>query len=364
MKKPLAAVLGVMCGLAGSPVLAESSVSIYGFLDTGVQYVSNIGGKSFTGSAEGALGPSRFGFKGVEDLGGGWKSGFKLEAGLSLNQGSLTNPERLFSRESSVFLGSEDTGNLTFGNIPDLTYDYIAKFLSPPALAALVNKHPGNWENYASQYRFANAMKYESPVFGGFSFGLTYGFGDTPSFPGQGKPITRSVGLKYQAGGWRMSAVVAQHRERPLRIRALTGVEELFDTTLSPAVTIVDKVTNSSVGVSYRGPNYVLLGAFSYNRLEHMNQTANQRNFDIGGVYFFTPQTALQMTFSHSDLAGNRWDQLTTIAAYKFSKRTSAYVQAMYQRASGKAQYAAIQNIGVSSSRTQALVGLGLSHFF
>ena len=26
--------------------------------------------------------------------------------------------------------------------------------------------------------------------------------------------------------------------------------------------------------------------------------------------------------------------------------------------------YAAIQNIGVSSSRTQALVGLGLSHFF
>lgn len=364
MKLAVVGLAGLLAALTAAPVAAKSSVHIYGFLDTGIDYVSNIQGKSHTGMQGGALGPSRFGLRGVEDLGDGLRAGFKLEGGINVNEGSLVNPDRLFSREAIVFLGSDTAGTLSLGSMPDLTYEYISKFLSPPALAALVNKHPGNWENYASQYRFANAIKYESPDFAGFSFGAIYGFGDKPSFPGQGKPITKSLGLRYTSGGWRASAVYSEHRQRPLRIRALTGVEELFDTTLASNFTIVDKLQNAAVGVSYRGDDYVALAAFSYSRMEHNNRTAKQRNFDLGGVYFFPGKTALQVTYSHSNLSGYRWDQLTAIGAYIFSKRTKAYVQAMVQRASGRADYAAIQNIGVSSNRSQTVLGVGLAHMF
>lgn len=364
MKHSLLSIAGVVGALMISPVAAKSSVQVYGFLDTGIDYVSNINGKSFTGVRGGALGPNRFGLRGVEDLGNGLKAGFRLESGININDGSLVRSDRMFNRESTVFLESGSTGTLTLGNMPDLTYDYISKFLSPPALAALVNKHPGNWENYASQYRFANAIKYESPEFGGFSFGAIYGFGDAPEFPGQTKPIMKSLGLRYKSNGWRMSAVYSQHRQRPLRIRALTGVEELFDTTLSPAFTLVDKLDNAAFGVSYRGSNYVVLGAFSYSRMTFNNQTAKQRNYDLGGVYFFPGKTALQVMVSHSNLEGNRWDQLTALGGYNFSKRTTAYVQVMYQQASGKARYAALQNVGVSSNHSQTLIGAGLSHRF
>src|SRR5690606_31451679 len=167
--------------VAISPVWAQSSVQIYGYLDTGLEYVSNVGGQSATMAGGGALAPERIGMRGVEDMGNGLKAGFRLESGILTNRGALVNSNRMFNRESSVSLGSEAMGTLSFGRMPDLMYEYVPKFLSPPAPSALVNKHPGNWDNYASQYQYANSVKYESPEFWGFSFGAMYGFGEAQS---------------------------------------------------------------------------------------------------------------------------------------------------------------------------------------
>ena len=88
MKKSVLAlaVLGAFAGVAS----AQSSVTMFGVVDLNVQTVSNndrVYGMSTDGMAS-----SRLGFRGVEDLGGGLKAGFWLEAGLAPDTGrSNTN---------------------------------------------------------------------------------------------------------------------------------------------------------------------------------------------------------------------------------------------------------------------------------
>src|SRR5690606_19538255 len=122
---------------------ANESVVIYGFVDGGVQYVSNIGGSSSYEASTGTMQPERFGLMGTESLGNGLTAEFRLEGGILTKEGRSVVAGRMFNRQASVGLKS-DIGSLHFGRMPDLMYEYIPKFLSPPALTALVNKHPGN----------------------------------------------------------------------------------------------------------------------------------------------------------------------------------------------------------------------------
>jgi predicted porin len=85
MKKSLLAlaVLGAYAGVAS----AQSSVTMFGILDVGYNYVDNSGGKMHR-LANDQNTTSRFGVRGVEDLGGGLKAGFWLESQLSPDNGS------------------------------------------------------------------------------------------------------------------------------------------------------------------------------------------------------------------------------------------------------------------------------------
>ncbi|MCA3824782.1 MAG: porin, partial [Burkholderia sp.] len=69
---------GALLGFA-TAACAQSSVTLYGVIDTGVEYVShaNADGKGIVRmpSITGEL-PSRWGLRGSEDLGGGYKAVF------------------------------------------------------------------------------------------------------------------------------------------------------------------------------------------------------------------------------------------------------------------------------------------------
>ena len=73
------------CALSAS-AYAQSSVTLYGILDTGVEYVShaNAAGDHVV-RMPGITGeiPSRWGLRGAEDLGGGYKAVFALESGFN-----------------------------------------------------------------------------------------------------------------------------------------------------------------------------------------------------------------------------------------------------------------------------------------
>lgn len=85
--KTLAALLGIF-GVV--PALAQTSISIYGIADAGIQ-ASRFGNGTQYNLASGMADGSRIGFKGTEDLGGGFKATFTLESRFELDTGELRN---------------------------------------------------------------------------------------------------------------------------------------------------------------------------------------------------------------------------------------------------------------------------------
>ncbi len=171
-----AALIGATAALAAHAQTppSGSSVSIYGLMDLGVEYVNNVGatGSSLTRmpSNTGTL-PSRLGFRGSEDLGGGLKAIFTLEMGLAPDQGTLGQGGRGFGRQS--FVGLEGPwGSVTAGRqYSMLFYSMLNADVMGPALYA-----PGSLDSYIPNARADNALSYRG-TFGGFTLGAEYSFG-------------------------------------------------------------------------------------------------------------------------------------------------------------------------------------------
>ncbi|NHZ97413.1 porin [Massilia sp. CCM 8734] len=77
-------IAGVIATCFAAPVLAQSSVTIYGIADAGFMKTKGESAKLVSGIADG----SRIGLKGTEDIGGGYKAIFNLEARVELDTGT------------------------------------------------------------------------------------------------------------------------------------------------------------------------------------------------------------------------------------------------------------------------------------
>ena len=176
MKKSLIA-LAVLA--ASGAAMAQSSVTLYGVLDTGLTYSK--GEESVYGMTHvGGNVNSRLGFRGVEDLGNGLKATFNLEAGMGVDDGNnymdKDSNGMAFRRTSTVGLAG-NFGEVRLGR--ELTASYMAVsrydvFGDTGIGASLAWKR-----DYAS--RTENAITYYSPVFSGFKVGVNYGFGERKS---------------------------------------------------------------------------------------------------------------------------------------------------------------------------------------
>ena len=88
--------------LAGAnTAFAQSNVILYGVADMGIEYVNHLGNVPTAANgfnpgpahdvvrlSSGYRAGSRWGLRGTEDLGSGWKTVFTLESGFSLDNGS------------------------------------------------------------------------------------------------------------------------------------------------------------------------------------------------------------------------------------------------------------------------------------
>lgn len=81
-----------------APVMAQSSVTIYGIADAGLMKATGQTVRVVSGIADG----SRLGFKGTEDIGGGFKAIFNMEARVELDNGS--QKPTLLSDEQGLYL--------------------------------------------------------------------------------------------------------------------------------------------------------------------------------------------------------------------------------------------------------------------
>ena len=70
---------------------AQSKVELYGIVDAGVTQVSGLKGGSITQLASGVMEGSRFGVRGQEDLGDGYRAIFTLENRFEVDTGGISN---------------------------------------------------------------------------------------------------------------------------------------------------------------------------------------------------------------------------------------------------------------------------------
>lgn len=92
-----------------------SSVTVFGIADGAWRHVSNQGKGSMNSLVSGGNSTSRFGFRGVEDLGSGLWAGFHLESGELLDSGTPASSQLFFDRRSTVSLGGKSWGELRIG---------------------------------------------------------------------------------------------------------------------------------------------------------------------------------------------------------------------------------------------------------
>ena len=91
MKKLTLVSTAVLTLLASTAAMAQTTVTLYGIVDGGYNHVSGLKNGSFNGIASGIMEGSRWGMRGAEDMGNGYKAIFTLESRFEVDTGSVTN---------------------------------------------------------------------------------------------------------------------------------------------------------------------------------------------------------------------------------------------------------------------------------
>jgi predicted porin len=384
MKKNMIA-LAVTAAFA-LPAFAQSSITLYGVIDEGINYTSNAGDKSAYQLESGYAQGSRWGLKGSEDLGSGLKAIFDLENGFDVNSGGLQEGGRIFGRQAFVGLTSANYGTLTFGRQYDSVVDYLAPTTANGNWGGYLLSHPYDNDNTDNSFRVNNTVKYASPSFAGLQFGGTYSFSNETGFANN---RTYSLGGQYTNGGLLVGAAYLEANNPGLtadgsiatddanfiseRLRIFGGgVNYTFG-----SATVGFAYTNTNVGQPSATDTSVYVGAITPPNGGAMTALKFQ-NFEVNGKYQFTPAffVGVQYVYTAATMdatSGNenpRYHTFGLMADYNLSKRTDFYFQAAYQKVAGEKTDTVLDDAyipgsaGVSSSSNQVTVRAAIRHQF
>jgi predicted porin len=341
---------------------AQSSVTLYGNLDTSVSYFSNVGGKSLYGTQDGNFIPDFFGLTGSEDLGGGLSAIFRLESGFLPSSGKLTVPNQLFQREATVGLASSRYGTLKLGHQPSFMFDVLSPMSTGWVGGGFNTFHQGNLDELANTFEFDNSAKYVSPTYFGFSFGAQFGFGNQAGNFAQGRNYGFTV--QYKNGPLKLGAVYTNENDRFLELVNFTGLKSFLGTPLPTQGMVANHVQNWGVGGTYAAGNWLLHALFTQTRIDVPGESASANTADAGVSYTFASVDTVGVGGSVENLDGGHWVTVSLSNLYSLSKRTVLYQQVMYQHASGGNAVASLLGAGPASGNSQVGVAVGIQHFF
>ncbi len=297
MKNPSRLLLALLAVAGSSAVLAQSSVTLYGRVNTTVER-QKLGNDTKTAMVNNS---SRFGFKGVEDLGGGLKAGFVLESGFNSDDGTgsgWTHPTTgmSFARQSEINLAG-NFGMLRLGNFTPESYYATADYIG------LHNHDTGT----------SSDALYHDPVwFGGLSTKNKIGY-RTPSM-----------------GGLTLDGSVSMHEDDPKLASRKNGYDLAANYNMGALAL--------GAGYSQVGDNnqfalrgFYTMGQFllgAYYQRNDENLLGKRNNFRLAGAYMMGASE-----FHLNAGRANSWSKVDDSAAnqytiaynYNLSKRTKVY---------------------------------------
>ena len=332
MQKMTRVVLAVLAVAGTTAAMAQSSVTLYGRVNTTVER-QKVGDVSTTGLFNNS---SRFGFKGTEDLGGGLKAGFQLESGFNSDTGAAAST--FFGRQSEVNL-SGNFGMVRLGNFFAESYYATADYVS------LHNHDTGSSSDalYAYVMQNANKVAYRTPSFGGFT-------------------VEGAVGLHEQTvGGKNAYDLAANYAAGPLALGA--GYSKQGD------------VNQVGLRAMYT------FGAFTvggyYQRDENGREgttvanSGKRDNFRLAGAYNLGASefhVNVGRTNSYKNVADSSATQFTLGYNYNLSKRTKVYTYYTRVNNDANATYGYVFNdtlaAGQASGKDFSSFAVGVRHNF
>ena len=333
MKKTFVAV-AVLGAFAGSALAAD--VTLYGKVDLGLNYShSKTDGQSAVNKFQeysGQNAGSRFGLKGVEDLGNGYKVGFVLENGFDADTGKLGQGGRLFGREAQIYLES-DFGKLSMGRVGALTSG-----LGSYNLNSFMAMSTG-WGDFTSKHKYFgldrdrmdNTVTYQTPRFAGVRVSAQYSFQTSGSEVAHTAQNDRyaGIGVDYKNGAFAAGLVVDQ---KFAKNTSLNDKDEL----------------GVMLGASYDFEAVKVFGVFEYaqnaNKFAQFTDSNTTKNEGVKGymgqlgvtapVFGGTVYAAVSYSDAETEVDSKaEWQSYGVGLGYTYplSKRTYVYTFAGYQ---------------------------------
>ena len=365
--------LATLTGLAFTGAVYAQSPTIYGMIDVGIEAVSNVNGAGTITRMPSITGiiPSRLGFRGNEDLGGGLSAIYTLEMGFAPDTGASGQGGRLFGRQSTVGF-SGNWGAVTLGRQwTMLFWSVLDSDIVGPAVYGI-----GSLDSYIPNARIDNSIAYKGK-FGNVTVGGTYSLGrDTvnagPSpagtnCPGESGTDTQacrewSAMVKYDTSSW--------------------GTALGYDTMNGRTVGAAPDAVFAGMTSSSKSDSRLLVNGYmkfggakvAAGLVRRTNDgSATKPKSDLwyfGASYPLTTAWTIDGTYaklSYKDVSDNNASLLAVRALYAMSKQTTLYAQM------GSIENDSQSNISVSSGApgsnpvlggSQTGVMFGVNHRF
>jgi predicted porin len=338
------AVLAVFAAISGG-AYAQSSVTLFGIVDEAARYTKN-GDLKLKSLASGGINTSRFGVRGVEDLGSGLKAGFWLESGFNADSGSNSDSTRFWNRRSTVSLMGS-FGEIRLGRDFTPTYTGYSEYdpFGDNGVAASGKFDSSLGTARDTGTRADNQIMYLLPS----NIGGIYGRASVAA--GEG-----TAGKKYYGGRIGYAA-------GPVDVSVSYG-----QTTVAPLLG-EDKFKVADIGASYDLGVVKLMGYYTQNKFAN-NKLAT---YSLG-VIAPIGLGQLKAAYTHANASGtnavgtnldaNDANQFAVGYVYNLSKRTAVYGTAAYVKNKGNAAFNVNSALALAAGQKSTGAEVGLRHSF
>jgi predicted porin len=341
MKRRIIFLSGIASVCAVQNVYAQSSVTLYGVIDNGIEYQSAGNGGVVRGSS-GGLDATVYGLTGSEDIGSGVHVNFKLEQGFSAFTGAASVAADAFNR--LAWLGvSGDFGEVRVGRQKKPEYLFLNNEMDAVGVQSIAS--PIN--NFNSEtVRANNAIAYLAPTFYGLTAQFMVSTRDSTTNPTNGFQFY-NVAVRYVNGSFHAAA----------------GYEQQDNAAGTSVQRILRAVTSYKAGAA----RFFL----AYQSERQSDGSENIRIYSVSASYSFSAADRLSLMYGYAHDRtgnGNNAQQVGLAYAYFLSKSTILYGAAGFIQNRNKAdfslngtEYSGIDVVPGSNARGAIL---GLIHKF
>jgi predicted porin len=360
--------LAAVSALGVASAHAQSSVTLYGLIDTTLTYTNHADaqGHSVVQYATPWFSGSRWGLTGKEDIGGGNQIIFKVESEFLTGDGSMDTPGVLFNRDAWIGLRNDTLGKLTVGRQNALARDVSGIYSDPYTSASLSTEETGYTNNnnfkqlifYASSAtgtRMDNGVVWKKVWNNGLFAGLGFQFGNVAGSFSTNTTYTAALG--YNANSFHVSAFYDQAK-----------IGNLTDKSFSVGGNYIFDIFRVNAGYFHYQGDQGVLGKRKDNAYTFSLKIAPKGalDYELGYQQLHASNAAYSATTGATlngytpigdatTVGSGRKDTVYGSIFYHLSKRTELYLVADYMKLHGGYKVATAPN---ATSQTE--FGLGM----